>query len=71
LDLVRRVTALCTRQLATERLAPVPDETRIDQLKGELEACAADRKALQSADAGEVARIAALYTARFKELSGP
>ncbi|MGW8767841.1 hypothetical protein ACWGN5_35755 [Streptomyces sp. NPDC055815] len=65
---VQEVNSWYAEQLMAERRAGTPDPERLKVLKEGLAACAADRQALQDADAEEVAEIAARYAARVKEL---
>ncbi|MBE1603085.1 hypothetical protein [Streptomyces stelliscabiei] len=44
------------------------DPRRLDELLAQQRACVQDRARLPEADAEEVARLAALYAARLKEL---
>jgi hypothetical protein len=60
-----------TQAIFAERRRATPDEARMERLKAERAACVADRNAILGADAQEVARIAAVYAARAKELEEP
>ncbi|MER0443175.1 hypothetical protein ABR738_01045 [Streptomyces sp. Edi4] len=68
--LAQDVINLYTEQLMKERRAPVPDPERMERLKAELAACAADQQALEDAGPAEVDEIAARYAARAQELKG-
>lgn len=68
--LVQQVSSRYVEQIFQERRAPTPDPERLKVLQEALEACAADREALQDADEDEVAEIAARYAARARELNG-
>ncbi|MFI0219078.1 hypothetical protein [Streptomyces lydicus] len=63
------VAAWYAEQLMSERRAGA-DEDRMDQLKAEQLTVLADQRALEDAEPEEVARIAALYRARYNELTG-
>lgn len=65
---VGQVISWYTEQILAERRRAAPDEARMERLKAERAACVADRNALREADDQEVARIAAVYAARIKEL---
>ncbi|MFI1502576.1 hypothetical protein [Streptomyces platensis] len=69
-QLVEAVSSLCAEQIIIERRAAAPDQERLNALKEQLAACAADREALQEAGPEEVAEIAARYAARARELGG-
>jgi cytochrome c553 len=69
-QLVQEVSAWYAEQIITERRAGAPDAERLQDLKEQLAACAADQQALQDADDDQVAEIAARYAARVKELRG-
>ncbi|WP_239590517.1 hypothetical protein [Streptomyces aureoverticillatus] len=69
-QLVQDVSAWYAQQIMTERRAAVPDAGRLETLKSQLAACAADREALQDAAPEEVAQIAARYATLSKELKG-
>ena len=69
-QLVQEVSTWCAEQIIRERRAGVPDAGRLESLKEELAACAADQQALQDADAMEIAEIASRYAARVRELKG-
>ena len=69
-QLVQEVSTWYAEQIITERRESVPDADRLNTLKEELAACAADQQALQDADDEEVAEIAARYAARVRELKG-
>lgn len=66
--LIRQVSTRYAEQIVNERRAAAPDPERLKALQEELAACAADQEALQDADEEEVAKIAARYAARAREL---
>ncbi|WP_189177536.1 hypothetical protein [Streptomyces lasiicapitis] len=69
-DMVRRVMALYSEQLAQERRAPQgPEPAHLQELTDQQRACVADLKRLSAAEADEAARIAAAYAARYRELT--
>jgi hypothetical protein len=67
------VLAEYTRRLMDEKRSPAPDPARLEQLTAQRRECVRDRDRLQDASAQEVARIAELYAARWREIeaSGP
>jgi hypothetical protein len=65
---VGQVISWYTEQILAERRRTVPDEALTQRLKAERSACVADRDALREVNDREVARIAAVYAARIKEL---
>ncbi|MFJ8982654.1 hypothetical protein [Streptomyces sp. NPDC102282] len=69
-QLVQEVTSWYAEQIIAERRTGGPDSDRLQDLKEQLAACAADRQALQDADGDQVDEIAARYAARLKELKG-
>ncbi|MFJ9473070.1 MULTISPECIES: hypothetical protein [Streptomyces] len=68
-DAVRAVVNWYTAQLVAEHRAPVPDETRMGELKAARQAALDDQAQLATADPEEAARVAAVYAARLKELT--
>ncbi|MEU3706974.1 hypothetical protein AB0E82_32310 [Streptomyces anulatus] len=68
--LVQEVTARYAQLIITHRRTGAADDSRMQDLKEKLAACAADRRALHDADENTVAEIAARYAARLKELDG-
>lgn len=69
-DAVREVVRWYGARLRAERRAPVPDEERIAELKAGREAACADQAQLATADPEEAGRIAEIYAARLRELTG-
>ncbi|WP_328380612.1 hypothetical protein OHB13_38025 (plasmid) [Streptomyces sp. NBC_00440] len=69
-QLVQDVSSWYSEQVMKERRAAVPDPARLELLKSELAACAADQLALEDAAPDEVDAIAARYAARAQELKG-
>ncbi|MGW0336475.1 hypothetical protein ACWD0J_32290 [Streptomyces sp. NPDC003011] len=67
-DAVQEVVNWYNTQIIAEHRAPVPDEERIEELKAGRQAALADQAQLVTADPEEADRIAAVYTARLKEL---
>ncbi|MGW2748090.1 hypothetical protein [Streptomyces sp. NPDC001450] len=68
-QLVQEVSAWYAEQIIKERRAGA-DAERLQTLKDQLAACAADQQTLEDADEEEVAEIASRYAARAKELKG-
>ncbi|WP_239567513.1 hypothetical protein [Streptomyces sp. G44] len=68
--LVQQVSTWYSQQIIAERRAPAPDAQRLKHLTDLLAACAADRQALEDAEADEIDAIAARYAARAKEFEG-
>jgi hypothetical protein len=69
-QLVQDVSSWYAEQIMKEQRAIEPDQERLQTLKGQLAACAADLEALQEAGSEEVAEIAARYAAVARELDG-
>lgn len=69
-QLVQEVSAWYTQQILAERRSSSPDAGRLETLKAELAACAADQEALRTADPQEAAEIASRYAALSKKLRG-
>ncbi|GAA2418323.1 hypothetical protein ACFPFX_04985 [Streptomyces mauvecolor] len=69
-QLIQVVNTWYAGQIMKERRADRPDPERLKALQDGLAACAADRKALNSAGPQEADEIAARYAARAKELDG-
>ncbi|GGV53456.1 hypothetical protein [Streptomyces spectabilis] len=67
-EAIQEVVNWYNAQLLAERRAPVPDEERIEELKGGREAALADAVQLATADPEEAGRVAAVYAARLKAL---
>ncbi|MEU9377710.1 hypothetical protein AB0D94_28605 [Streptomyces sp. NPDC048255] len=72
-DAVAQVIAWYSHQLLAERRSPTPDPERLSRLIADQRECVRDRARIEDADPAEVARVAALYAARLKELeaTGP
>ncbi|MGW2331689.1 hypothetical protein ACWC5C_38895 [Streptomyces sp. NPDC001700] len=69
-DIVREVVLWYSSQIAAERRAPVPDQERIGELTAARQEVLEDQQRLGTADPEQTARIAAVYAARLKELTG-
>lgn len=67
MDAVQKVVAWYNKQIAAAYRAPVPDESRIAELKTAREIATGDQERLESAGPQETARIAAVYAALLKE----
>ncbi|MFF8868043.1 hypothetical protein ACF08B_39090 [Streptomyces sp. NPDC015139] len=65
--LLTQVIALYGQLIHTERRGGT-DQHRLDELLAEQQACVRDRARLAEADTEEITRLAALYSARLKEL---
>jgi hypothetical protein len=69
LEVVGRVVAWYAQQIHAERRAPDPDLERLTALATAKQDAQEDVEALEEADEAETARLAALYEARFRELT--
>ncbi|MGP3990802.1 hypothetical protein [Streptomyces sp. 3N207] len=65
-DIVRTVLAWYSQQLLLARRSG--DQQRLEELKARRQECVEDQHRLREAGPEEIARIAAVYTARLKEL---
>lgn len=68
-DAVRAVVNWYNAQIVKEHRAPVPDEARMEELKAARQAALDDQGRLETAEAEEVAGIAAFYAARLRDLT--
>ncbi|MFG2332785.1 hypothetical protein ACGFMM_24580 [Streptomyces sp. NPDC048604] len=69
-DAIQELVDWYDGRLVAERRAPVPDEEWIGKLKAGRQAALADAAQLATADPEESSRVAAVYAARLKGLTG-
>ncbi|MEV2210254.1 hypothetical protein AB0H86_01830 [Streptomyces sp. NPDC050997] len=69
MERVRLVIAWYNKAIHHERRSTSPDRSRLETLIAERQACVEDQKALETADADEVAQVATAYGARFRHLA--
>jgi hypothetical protein len=69
IERVRLVIAWYNRAIHLERRSASPDRSRIETLISERQACVEDQRALEAADAVEIAQVAKAYGARFRHLT--
>ncbi|WP_432197046.1 hypothetical protein [Streptomyces sp. bgisy027] len=67
-DHIRAVVTWYSTQIVAERRAPLPDEEKIARWTEERKSAHADLQRLETADAGETARLAGIYATRRREL---
>lgn len=65
---VRRVIAWYTAQIGAELRSAVPNQQRLEDLTTARQACQEDLRALDDAEAEDLARIASDYQERFIQL---
>ncbi|MFH8683094.1 hypothetical protein [Streptomyces lydicus] len=70
-DAIGAVVSWYAARIAAESAAPVPDETRVRELRSARRAALDDQAQLATADPEEAAGVAAFYAARLRELAGP
>ncbi|MFG2533075.1 hypothetical protein [Streptomyces sp. NPDC048516] len=70
-NVVRAVMAWYAGQVTKERRAPMPNPARVEELTAAWEAARADQNRLAEADPEEMARVAAHYAGRYRELREP
>ncbi|MYS86458.1 hypothetical protein [Embleya scabrispora] len=68
-EMVTRVIGWYRERILEETRAAEPNTRLLARLKTERQACAADRRVLETADPERVATIAAAYEARWRELT--
>jgi hypothetical protein len=69
LDRVRAVYQWYAQEVGAEMAAPAPDPARLAELRDEMRACLADQRELPDAGPDRLARIAADYLRRYRELT--
>lgn len=68
---VGMVVAWYNDQILAQRQAPMPDEERTAELKAARQEAIEDQKRLTESEPAELERLAAVYAARFEELTNP